>query len=166
MAELFSKLATRKSTKDLQSLGAQLHWPTSPDDYEIGEDIGRGVSATVHKATVTPDNGVTQVVAVKKMNLESLNCDLDEIVHEAQTMRQFNHPNVLPLYSSFVAGQELWMVMPYCPGGSVLHLMKFANPDGLEEPVIATIGREVLKALDYVHKKGGIHRDVKVRTYA
>ncbi|KAG2455174.1 hypothetical protein HYH02_000990 [Chlamydomonas schloesseri] len=95
------------------------------------------------------------------MNLESMNCDLDEIIHEAQTMRMYNHPNILPLYTSFVHGQELWMVMPFVAGGSVLHIMKYAYPEGLDENVIATIGREVLKGLDYVHKNGSIHRDVK-----
>ncbi|GLC35930.1 hypothetical protein PLESTM_000383900 [Pleodorina starrii] len=95
------------------------------------------------------------------MNLESMNCDLDEIIHEAQTMRMYNHPNILPLYCSFVHEQELWMVMPFVAGGSVLHIMKYAHPEGLNETIIATIGREVLKGLDYVHKNGSIHRDVK-----
>lgn len=103
-------------------------------------------------------------------------------------MRQQHHSNVLPLHCSFVHQQNLWMVMPYVAGGSVLNLMKFAYSEvrhahlfhiayshstcsgrmhqcmmqGLEEPVIATILKEVLKGLDYMHRHGGIHRDVKV----
>ena len=50
----------------------------------------------------------------------------EEIIREAQTMRQQSHPNVLPLYCSFVHRQHLWMVMPYVAGGSVLNIMKFA----------------------------------------
>ena len=53
----------------------------------------------------------------------------DEIVREAQTMRQLNHPNLLPLYCSFVHKQHLWMVMPYVQGGSVLNIMRFAYPE-------------------------------------
>lgn len=53
----------------------------------------------------------------------------DEIIHEAQTMKAYNHPNVLPLYTSFVDGQDLWMVMPFISGGSVLHIMKYQHPE-------------------------------------
>ncbi|KAK4395474.1 Serine/threonine-protein kinase fray2 [Sesamum angolense] len=51
--------------------------------------------------------------------------------------------------------------MPYMAGGSCLHILKAAYPDGLEEVVIATVLREVLKGLDYLHQHGHIHRDVK-----
>ncbi|PNH08988.1 Serine/threonine-protein kinase OSR1 [Tetrabaena socialis] len=152
-----SKLASRKSTKDFSQLAGGKEWPMEASAYQILDDCGRGVSATVHRARCS--NGAE--VAVKLMNLESMNCDLDEIIHEAQTMRMYNHPNILPLYCSFVNAQELWMVMPFVSGGSVLHIMKYAHPEGLDEVVIATIGREVLKGLDYVHKNGSIHRDVK-----
>ena len=63
------------------------------------------------------------------MNLESMNCDLDEIIHEAQLMKNYNNPNVLPLHTSFVTGQDLWMVMPFISGGSVLHIIKYAYPE-------------------------------------
>ncbi len=44
-------------------------------------------------------------------------------------MRQQSHASVLPLYCSFVHEQNLWMVMPYVAGGSVLNIMKYAYPD-------------------------------------
>ncbi|KAL7250496.1 hypothetical protein ACSBR1_012499 [Camellia fascicularis] len=51
--------------------------------------------------------------------------------------------------------------MPYMAGGSCLHIMKSAYPDGFEEPVISTLLCEFLKALIYLHAHGHIHRDVK-----
>lgn len=93
-------------------------------------------------------------MAVKKMNLERVSMSLvgvlsgsrtspqnsvvaaqdsvllqDEIIREAQTMKSYNHPNVLPLYTSFVHGQDLWMVTPFMAGGSVLHIMKYQYPE-------------------------------------
>ncbi len=67
----------------------------------------------------------------------------DEIIHEAQTMRMYNHPNILPLYCSFVHGQELWMVMPFVAGGSVLHIMKYAHPEvGRLSRCLAALGSD------------------------
>ena len=133
-------------------------YPTSADGYELVEECGKGVSATVWRAIV---KSTGEEVAIKNLDLENLNCSMDEIVREAHTMRSMNHPNLLPLYCSFVHENNLWMVMPYIHGGSVLNIMRFKYPDGLEEPAIATIMKSVLKALDYLHKHGIIHRDIK-----
>lgn len=77
-------------------------------------------------------------------------------------MTLIDHPNVLKAHCSFVHGQTLWVVMPYMAGGSCLHIMKSAFPDGLDEAVIATILKETLKGVEYLHQLGHIHRDVKV----
>ena len=86
----------------------------------------------------------------------------DGIRRVVQTMSLIDHPNLLRAYCSFTAGHSLWVVMPYMPGGSCLHIMKSAYPERFEEPVIATLLREVRKALVYLHAHGHIHRDVKV----
>lgn len=44
-------------------------------------------------------------------------------------MKSYNHPNVLSLYASFVAGQDLYMITPFMSGGSVLHIMKYGHPE-------------------------------------
>ncbi|MCL7036072.1 hypothetical protein MKW94_003795, partial [Papaver nudicaule] len=72
-----------------------------------------------------------------------------------------DHPNVIKAFCSFVVEQCLWVIMPFMAEGSCLHLMKIAYPDGFEEFVIATILKETLKALEYLHRHGHIHRDVK-----
>ena len=77
-------------------------------------------------------------------------------------MSLIDHPNALQAHCSFTTGHSLWVVMPYMAGGSCLHIMKSAYPEGFEEPVIATLLREVLKALVYLHAHGHIHRDVKI----
>lgn len=82
-------------------------------------------------------------------------------MHEAQSTCIYRHPNVLPLYTAFVVGKDVWFVQPYISGGSVFNIMRYKFPNGLDEVVIAIIMKEVAKALEYVHRSGGIHRDVK-----
>ncbi|KAF2316366.1 hypothetical protein GH714_041707 [Hevea brasiliensis] len=137
---------------------SEKRYPVSAKDYKLFEEVGEGVSATVYRALCVPLN---ERVAIKVLDLERCNNDLDGIRREVQTMSLIDHPNVLRAHCSFTTGHNLWVVMPYMAGGSCLHIMKYAYPEGFEEPVIATMLRETLNALVYLHKHGHIHRDVK-----
>ncbi|XP_028549072.1 serine/threonine-protein kinase TAO1-like isoform X2 [Dendrobium catenatum] len=133
-------------------------YSVSPADYRLLDEVGQGASATVYRAMYIPFN---EIVAVKCMDLDRCNSNLDDVRREAQTMSLMDHPNVVKGYCSFVVEHTLWVVMPFMAEGSCLHLMKVAYPNGFEEHVIGSILKETLKALEYLHKHGSIHRDVK-----
>ncbi|KAH7659589.1 Non-specific serine/threonine protein kinase protein [Dioscorea alata] len=138
--------------------GAKRSYSASPDDYRLLEEVGHGASATVYRAIYLPTN---ELLAVKCLDLDRCNSNLDDIRREAQTMSLIEHPNIIRACCSFVVDSYLWVVMPFMAEGSCFHLMKIAYQDGFEESIIRSILKETLIALEYLHKHGHIHRDVK-----
>lgn len=85
----------------------------------------------------------TCLLAGQAFNLDALATPIEDLVKEASIMKAYKHPNVLPLHCAFVTDAELWMVIPYCEGGSVAHMLRYAHPDGLDEHLIAAIMKQV-----------------------
>jgi len=127
------------------------------DRYRIERELGQGGMATVYLAE---DLKHHRQVAIKVLKPElAAVLGADRFVQEITTTAQLQHPHILPLFDSGTADGFLYYVMPYVEGESLRDKLNRETQLGVDEAVKIT--REVADALDYAHRQGVVHRDVK-----
>jgi serine/threonine-protein kinase len=80
-------------------------------------------------------------------------------LQEIQLTARLDHPHILPVHDSGEAAGRLWYTMPYVEGESLGDRLRREIQLPIEEAT--RLAREVADALDYAHRRGLIHRDVK-----
>ena len=113
--------------------------------FELGPRIGRGTSGDVHRAI---DRMTGEMVAVKLVDLEDAEDEVEDIQREIATLVQINSRYVTKYLGSWMheGSTRLAIAMEYMAGGSVADLLESAP---LPEEAIAVVCRDLLMALDF-----------------
>jgi len=125
--------------------------------YTIRRELGRGGMATV---LLAHQNAPDRLVAIKVLHTEvAAGFAPDRFLREIQLLATLQHPNILPLYDSGVAGGALYYVMPFVSGESLRERLK--RDGALPIHLALRIAGESAAALGFAHRQGVVHRDVK-----
>ena len=132
--------------------------------YTVERELGHGGMATVYLAQDPAGNPV----ALKLLNPElASTVGADRFRREIRVAARLQHPNILGVLDSGVAPVPLggstvdflWFTMPYVQGQNVWE--RFEKEGAAAAPEVVRIGRAVADALDYAHREGVVHRDIK-----
>jgi serine/threonine-protein kinase PpkA len=124
--------------------------------YRLLRQLGRGGMATVYLAV---QESVDREVALKVMS-PALLADPnfgERFLREAKIAAKLHHRHVVGIHDVGRSGDHHYIAMEYLGGGPVL--LKDGNPRPISFAL--RVIREIATALDYAHKKGFVHRDVK-----
>ncbi len=127
------------------------------DRYTVERELGRGGMATVYLAEERKHG---RQVAIKVMKPElAASVGADRFLREIGIAARLSHPHIVPLIDSGEAGGALYYVSPYVAGGSLRD--RLARDGALPVRDALRIAQEVGAGLDYAHRAGFVHRDVK-----
>lgn len=125
--------------------------------YTIGRVLGAGGMATVYLAH---DVRHGRDVAVKVLRSDvAYSIGPERFIREIQLAASLSHPHILPLFDSGEADGVLFYVMPVVEGLSLRDRLHQEGMLAIDEAL--KLVQEVAAALDYAHRRGVVHRDIK-----
>jgi len=132
--------------------------PESVDGYRISRLLGEGATARVFLA----HDGAGEDVALKVIRREYASHDevRARFERESALMSMWDHPHIVSVLGYGSVAEFCYLVMPFVRGVTLAELIEQAGGK-LPSLRVAELGVQLASALQYAHRRGVIHRDVK-----
>ncbi|EGR30003.1 protein kinase domain protein [Ichthyophthirius multifiliis] len=130
----------------------------SIDQFNLIKVLGKGSYAKVVLVKKKDDGKIFAIKMLKKSYIE-LKKQVDHIKTERNILVSADHPFIIKLYYSFQNERKLFFVLDYCPGGELFNLL--CKNRRLDEYSVKFYSAQIVLALEYLHTKNIIYRDLK-----
>lgn len=146
------------------AVNSQLEWSGNEPlaIFQVEKKLGEGAYGTVWKITTKDahrDGTPCFELAVKHIAINMV-MDMEEIENEINILKQCKSDYIVSYYGLYKTDVLLWIIMDYCEHGSVLDIMEKREWTYIETEALWILKSSLL-GLDYLHKAGVVHRDVK-----
>jgi calcium-dependent protein kinase len=127
--------------------------------------LGKGSYGSVYLAT---HRATADERAVKVMNVDRVTSYYLRKLHtEIAILKEVDHPNIIKLHEVFFGRRSVYLVTDLCRGGELFELLSSGKNQGFvfREDRAASLLRDMLRAVRYLHSKGIVHRDLKLENF-
>jgi calcium-dependent protein kinase len=132
------------------------------ESYEaVGQknsELGQGSYGTVRQWKHKTGGYIRAVKTIRKKSV-----DIDRLAAEIEIMKLLDHPNVIKLYETFEDNRNIYLVMEMCKGGELFD--RIVDAGSFNEKDAATVAKQALSALYYMHSSHVAHRDLKPENF-
>jgi len=127
--------------------------------YLLSERIAEGGMAVVYRAKLTGPGGFEKTLVVKQIRAElAARAEfVDLFVKEAKTTVQLTHANIVPVFELGMVDGTYFLALELVDGPP---LAKLIEGGALPPPLAAYVAEQILRGLDYAHRREIVHRDL------
>lgn len=134
---------------------------TSVGNYLLTRHLlGKGHFARVEEAI---HKHLDTKVAIKIINLNALSNDYTKkhLKREEGILAQLSHPGIIKLFEIIETKNNYYLILEF-GGDNLCNYIRSQRRSKLEEQVVRVYARQIVSAVSYLHKKGIVHRDIKL----
>ncbi|MCW8877952.1 MAG: protein kinase [Kangiellaceae bacterium] len=126
--------------------------------YRILHEVGRGATAFVYKAY---DPQLDRFLAIKVLRQELAQDDdyREAFLKEARLAAQLTHPGIVTIYDVGIADAKPYIAMELLEGATLEEILRTQGKLNLR--TVVAMSSQLSRALNYAHKQGVVHRDIK-----
>ena len=133
----------------------------SIDDFEIGKPLGKGKFGHIYLAREKKSKFIVAIKILFKSHLIKHNVQI-QLRREIEIQSHLRHENILQMYGFFTDDEKIYLILEYSPGGNLYDDIMSSPNRCYDEAKASNYISQVLQALQYMHSKDIIHRDIKL----
>ncbi|NXI52218.1 HUNK kinase, partial [Chloroceryle aenea] len=129
-------------------------------NYLIGRKLGEGAFEAIMENIHMKVNRLLLLKVIDKKRAKKDTYVTKNLRREGQIQQMIRHPNIAQLLDILETENSYYLVMELCPGGNLMH--KIYEKKRLEEHEARKYIRQLILAVEHLHRAGVVHRDLKI----